>query len=329
MRLLFFGSPDFAVPSLRGLHAAGHEIARVVTQPDRPRGRSKTPRPTAVKQVAEELGLPVLQPARAGRPAVVRALAEEDADLGVVVAFGEILSPELLEVTRKGFVNLHASLLPDYRGAAPVNWAVMRGERKTGVSVIRVEPKLDAGPILGQRGTAIGDDETAGEVHDRLAVLGAELLVAVLGRMDAGERVTGCEQPREGGFFARKLTKRDGDLDWTRPAAEIVNMVRGLSPWPQAYSELHSDGRIIRVTFLETEVAEADGGVKARPGEVVRAEDDRLLVQTGDGLLAVRRLKPAGSREMKGRDFVHGYKAQPGDSFRRVHDDERRTTGGT
>jgi len=316
MRLLFFGSPAFAVPSLRALHGAGHDIAQVVTQPDRPRGRKGTPQPTAVKLAASELGLDVFQPARASAPEAVEALRGKRADLGVVVAYGEILSPDLLSATTQGFLNVHSSLLPDYRGAAPINWAIMRGETETGVSVIRVVPELDAGPILVQRALAIGPDETAGELHDRLSVVGAEALVELVARLDAGEEVKGKPQPVSTGFFARKLTKADGAVDWSASAATICNRVRGLTPWPGAYAELQTAGRSIRVTLLRAQPVDCDDAEQgARPGEVVRSGEEGLFVKAGTGYVRISELKPSGSRAMSASDFVHGHHIESGDRF--------------
>ncbi len=315
MRLLFFGSPDFAVPSLRALHAAGHRIAAVVTRPDRPSGRGRRPQPTAVKSAAFELGLPVRQPEDVNAVESVARLRALRAELGVVVAFGAILSEELLGVTGRGLVNLHASLLPAYRGAAPVNWALMRGERTTGVSVIRVVPRLDAGPVLARREVAIEPDETAGQLEERLARLGAGLLVDVLGRLDAGEEVPEEQQPAETPFFARKLSKADGKLNWGLPAEGVRNHVRGLTPWPGAYCEFQTAEGMRRVTLLKVETADGAPAADARPGEVVATDADGVLVQTGEGLLRITRIKPAGSRAMGAADFVNGYNVEPGDRF--------------
>jgi methionyl-tRNA formyltransferase len=317
MRLLFFGSPAFAVPALRGLHGAGHRIVRVVTQPDKPRGRSGRPLPTPVKQAALELGLEVFQPAKASDQASMEALRREAAELGVVVAYGEILSAELLSATARGFVNVHASLLPKYRGAAPVNWAIIWGERTTGVSIIRMEPKLDAGPILASSEVAIGEDEMAGELEARLSATGAELLVDLVGRLEAGEQVPGAVQPLRAGFFARKLTKADGRICWTLPAEAIRNRVRGLSPWPGARCEFLKGQRATTVTLLEARAGgEPPERQSGRPGTVIRADSDGVFVQAGTGTVWLRRLKPAGGRAMDAADFVHGHRVQRGDLFR-------------
>lgn len=316
MRLLFLGSPAFAVPALRALHGAGHCVELVVTRPDRPRGRSGRPAPTAVKEAAVELGLDVFQPESANAPDAAETLRKAGAELGVVVAYGEILSPAVLDATAQGFINVHASLLPNYRGAAPVNWALMRGETRTGVSVIRMEPKLDAGPILAQRQMAIGEDENAGELADRLAALGADAVADVVNRLAAGEELPGRPQPRRGGFLARKLTKADGRVDWSFSAEEIHNRVRGLTPWPGAYCDLQTEGRSHRVSLLGT--ARTRGTAERQhhePGTVIRVDKDGILVETGGGPITVTRLKPSGGRAMDAADFVRGHRIRPGDRF--------------
>lgn len=318
MRLLFFGSPAFAVPSLRALHSAGHEIATVVTRPDKPRGRSGRPAATPVKQAALELGLTVFEPRRASAREAVANLRAARAELGAVVAFGEILRPALLTVAERGFLNVHASLLPDYRGAAPINWALIRGEKLTGVTVIRMAPKLDAGPILAQRQASIGEDENAGELEASLARAGAELLTEVVARLAAGEAIPGRPQPLEAGFFARKLTKEDGKIDWTASAEEIRNRVRGLTPWPGAYCDLEAGGRRVRVALVRVETADDAGPARdvAELGTVVRVDAEGIVIQTGAGLLRVRELKPAGGRTMSAADFARGHRVRPGDIFK-------------
>jgi len=326
MKLAFLGSPDFAVPTLRALHEAGHELRLVVTRPDRPRGRGRKPAATAVKQAAEELGLPVLQPRSANSPDAIDALAGSGAELGIVAAYGEILKPAVLAALPQGFLNLHASLLPAYRGAAPIHWALIRGETETGVTIIRMAPKLDAGPILAARRVAIGAGETMGELHDTLAREGAALMADVVGRISAGQDVPERPQPKSGGFYARTLTKDDGRLDWTAAAGDVCNHVRGLNPWPGAHTTFRDrEGRELAVTLLQAEAApdmpapaapavpDADG--QAEPGIVLAVEPHALLVQAGGGVVRVRRLKPAGSRAMAAEDFVHGHHVAPGDRF--------------
>jgi methionyl-tRNA formyltransferase len=311
MRLFFLGTPDFAVPTLRVLHAAGHDIALVVTRPDRPRGRHGAPEPPEVKLAALELGLPVFQPESANAPESVERLRAVGARLGVVVAYGEVLTADLLGAAQEGFLNLHGSLLPGYRGAAPINWAIIRGEKEAGLSVIRMTPRLDAGPILAERRVET-DAMTAGELSDLLAALGAEVMAEVVGRLGAGERIEGRQQPARGGFFARKLTKEDGRIDWTMPARDLANRVRGLTPWPGVYCDFVRGGSRLRVVIVRAEAVATKGG---GPGEVLSAGADGILVAAGQGGLLVLRLKPGGSHEMDAVDFVNGHHVTRGDRF--------------
>jgi methionyl-tRNA formyltransferase len=314
MRVVFFGSPDFSVPTLRRLDESSHEVALVVTRPDRPRGRGRKPAPTAVGREAAERGLEVMKPKTVNAPEPIGELRRVGAELGVLVAYGEILSPEVLGATERGFLNVHPSLLPDYRGAAPINWALIRGEEVTGVSVIRMSPELDAGPIVAEREVPIDPDETAGDLAERLARIGADACLEVLDRLAAGEEVEERPQPREGGFFARKLTKEDGRVEWGLPAEAIRNQVRGLTPWPGAYTTFYGDEREVRVTLVSVGAAREESGEK--PGTVVGASEERgLRVAAGEGVIEVQRLKPAGGREMSAVDFINGYGVEVGDRF--------------
>ncbi len=319
MELLFFGTPPFAVPTLEALHAAGHPMRAVVTRPDKPTGRSGRARPTPVKKAALELGLDVLQPASVNAPEVVAELKACAAELAVVVAYGEILRPRVLAATERGFVNLHASLLPRYRGAAPVSWAIINGERTTGVSVIRMTRGMDAGPILDQREVEIGDDETAGQLAERLAEVGAEAVAHVVSRLDAGEDVPGQPQADEAASLAPKLSKEDGRIDWSLSAERIRNLVRGLAPWPGAFCDLRTQGGTQRVTLTEVRpgAREPAGAGEPDPGTVVRVDaSEGITVRTGKGTLTIARLKPAGSRAMDAADFIHGHDIRAGDRFR-------------
>jgi len=315
MKLLFCGSPAFAVPSLRRLHRAGHRIELVVTRPDRPRGRSGRPVPTPVKQTAAELGLPVFEPESINAPESVARLRHTGPELGVVVAYGELLSAEVLCSASGGFLNLHASLLPAYRGAAPVNWAIIRGESVTGVSIIRMVPRLDAGPILAQSHTPIGPDETAGELAERLATLGAELLADVVNKIASGAEIEQRTQPARAPSLAPKLTKRDGRIDWSLTAQQIRNRVRGMTPWPGAFCELRSCGRRLRVILLRVELAEGRPGTRQPPGTVLAVGREGILVQAGEGAVRITELKPAGRRAMRAEDFLRGHAVEAGARF--------------
>jgi len=309
------GSPDFSVPTLRALHEAGHEVVCVVTRPDRPRGRHGTPQPTPVKLVAMELGMPVYQPKSVNTTEAVRHLQSVDAEMGVVIAYGAILKPRVLEALPGGFLNVHASLLPDYRGAAPINWALIRGEKVVGVSIIRIEPALDVGPVLADARLDVLPDETTGGLTPRIALLGAATLADVMARLAAGEHVPERVQPAEAGFYARKLTKSDGRLDWTLSADEICNRVRGLTPWPGAFSELCIDDRCLHISVLTAHAEPGGAADAAQTGIVLAAGEDGIVVQAGRGVVRMLRLKPAGKRAMDVRDFVHGHRLRPGARF--------------
>ncbi|MFW6044980.1 MAG: methionyl-tRNA formyltransferase [Planctomycetota bacterium] len=315
MELVFLGTPAFSVPSLRALVDDGHHLRCVVTRPDRPRGRGRQPSPPAVKRAAKEQGLTVYQPEDINSPEAIRRIGGTGARLGVVVAYGEILCGELLKGLPEGFINLHASLLPRYRGAAPINRAIVNGEEETGVTVQRMVQKMDAGPILHQRSVGISADETAGELHDRLAEVGARALSEVLARMDRGEDVTERPQDPSQISYAPALDKEDGRVDWTMPAAELDCFVRGMTPWPGATSQFHGNHREEQVTLLEvTPLPERDSGTA--PGTLVNIdEEDRPVVQTGRGMVLIKRIKPANSSGMDGSDFVHGHRAEVGDEF--------------
>lgn len=315
MRLLFFGTPDFAVPSLLSLHQAGHEVELVVTRPDRPRGRGRKPAPSAVKRAALDLDLDICQPDSVNNPDVTAELADRDAEIGVVVAYGEILGPPLLRSVPRGFLNLHASLLPKYRGAAPINWAIMRGEEKTGVTVQRMVPEMDAGPMLEQRAIGIGRDETAGKLHDRLAEVGASAITDVVNRLDRGEEIPEQTQDSDEVTYAPKLEKKHGRVDWSLPAEEIRNRVRGVTPWPGAVTRYCGQNRCEEVTLMQVQTR-PDHRDSGEPGTVVEITDEeRVVVRAGRGLVVIDRIKPANSREMDAADFVHGHRVQTGDIF--------------
>lgn len=315
MRIVFLGTPDFAVPALAGLHEAGHELVLVVTNPDAARGRGLRPAAPAVKIAGLQLGLEVYQPENVNRRAAVKRLMETAPDLGVVVAFGAILRPKALAVAAQGFLNVHASLLPSYRGSAPINWAIIRGERETGVTIQRMATRMDAGPILAQKRTVIGENETAGELHDRLCTLGAEALVDVVNRIAAGERMPETPQDEALVTMAPKLAKADGRVDWALSAVEIHDLVRGLTPWPGAWSFLLAGGRREKIGLIETAVR-TEEPVAGRAGDVLTADDrDGIVVRAGRGSVLISKLKPASGRAMSAGDYMHGHKVAPGDRF--------------
>jgi methionyl-tRNA formyltransferase len=316
MVIVFFGTPQFAVPSLEHLIASSHEVRGVVTQPDRPRGRGQKVIDSPVKAAARQHGIPVVQPARLRDPAVTETIAAWRPDLGVVVAYGKLIPPDLLALPRFGMINVHASLLPKYRGAAPVHRAIIAGERETGVTIMQVVDALDAGDMLARTSRAIGLDETSDEVERDLAVLGARLLVDVIGRIEAGTAARE-KQDDSRSTYAPRLRKEEGLIDWTLPAIDVHNRVRGLYPWPHAYS--HLDGS--RLILLKTHVTdppagiEQHGGRAASPGEIVDVSRDVMHVATGAGVIAIDELQAEGRRPVTTREFLSGRPLRPGMRF--------------
>jgi methionyl-tRNA formyltransferase len=309
LRIAFFGTPSFAVPTLARLLASRHDVVGVVTQPDRPRGRGQRVSHAPVKALAVDRGLTILQPDRLSRDVFEHAFCEWKADLGVVAAYGKILPEWLLQAPALGMVNVHASLLPKYRGAAPVHRAVMAGELETGVTIMRVVKALDAGPMIARVARPIGPDESSDVVERDLAALGADLLVSVLDDLADG-RVAETPQNDADATYAPRLTKEEGLIDWSQPAADLHNRVRGLRPWPAAYTFLN--GR--RLVVHQSKVSTADVG-DAMPGICMTAAG-AITVACGDGhaldLLAVQ---PDGRRVMAARDFAAGHGRLRGQRF--------------
>jgi methionyl-tRNA formyltransferase len=309
LRLGFFGTPAFAVPSLEALASSRHEVAAVITQPDRPRGRGQHVTPEAVKVKATELGLPVLQPERLGDEAFVRALEGLQLDLAVVVAYGRILTPRVLAAPAGGFINVHASLLPRWRGAAPVHRAILAGDTRTGVTIMRVVQKLDAGNILMTKAVDIGANETSVELGTRLAALGAALLVTAVDVLADGP-VTGHVQDEALATYASRLERRESRLDWAQPAAAVHNHIRGLQPWPMAASILEGG----RIAFVRSEVA-SEQPAMADPGTVVAVHPDALDVAARPGVVRITELQPEGRRAMPVRAFLGGRSVAAGGRF--------------
>tara|TARA_B100002003_G_scaffold175699_1_gene163552 strand:- start:3314 stop:4276 length:963 start_codon:yes stop_codon:yes gene_type:complete len=304
VRIAFFGTPAFAVPSLERLIAAGEQVVTAVTQPDRRRGRGQRLQPSPVKTAALAHDIPLLQPTRAGDPVFAAALASCSVDLGVVAAYGKLLPDAILHTPRHGTINVHASLLPRYRGAAPIHRAIIAGERETGITMIRLVREMDAGPMLARTVRAIADDETSDVVERALAELGATLLVSTVRQIASGQAE---EQPQDHALatFAPRLTRDDGRIDWTRPAQAIHNLVRGLHPWPHAFSFLAG----ARYLILRTEVAHPSGpDATHASGEIIEARGDRLRVGCGDGtVLAIHVIQPEGRRRLSTRAFLAGH----------------------
>jgi methionyl-tRNA formyltransferase len=297
VRLIFLGTPAFAVPSLRRAVDAGHQVLSVVTQPDRPRGRGQHPAASPVKEAALELGLPVLQPERIRRPEAVAQLAQIPVDAMVVVGYGQIIPQVVIDMAPLGIINVHGSLLPRYRGAGPIQWAIVNGETRTGVTTMRIDAGLDTGDMLLKAETAIDPEETSPELGARLAVMGAELLIETLAGLAAGTIVAEKQNPAEA-TYAPMLKKEDGHLDWTRPALELHNRVRGLSPWPGAVTRFR--GAPLRI--WKTRVCA--GPPAAAPGHVTSLRP--LRVACGEGQLEVVEVQVEGRKRTSAADFVNG-----------------------
>jgi methionyl-tRNA formyltransferase len=298
MRLAFLGTPDFALAALRRLVAAGHEIACVYSQPPAPRGRGHTLQPSPVHAFALERDLPVRTPASMRDPGEIFAFQALELDAAVVVAFGQILPAEVLEAPLLGAFNLHGSLLPRWRGAAPIQRAVMAGDPVTGVEVVRMTEGLDEGPVLASETLRIGPLDTAGTVHDRMAAIGAELLARTLPQIEAGTAIE-TPQAEEGATYAKKIRPKEARIVWIRPGVETDRKIRGLSPFPGAWFQLAGDKGPLRVKALLSAYEDAEGA----PGEVL---DDRLLVATGEGAVRLLRVQREGRGPQDAEAFLRG-----------------------
>ena len=312
------GTPDFSVPVLTAMKEAGHDMLAAVTQPDKPKGRGKEMQMTPVKAKALELGIPVLQPKRVRDPEFVEQLRELKPDVMVVVAFGQILTKEVLEVPKYGCINVHASLLPMYRGAAPIQYVILNGEKETGVTTMFMDEGLDTGDMLLKTVVPITADETGGTLHDKLSAASAELLIRTLEQMEAGtlQRI-----PQTGETcYVGTLKKSMGEMDWSRPAEELERQVRGLNPWPSAYTFLN--GKTLKIWKAEVLHTEAVSSQEAEEpealadrkscGSVIVISRDSIQVQTGDGILAIRELQLEGKKRMTADAFLRGYPVEAG-----------------
>jgi methionyl-tRNA formyltransferase len=308
LRIVFFGTPDFAVPTLDALIASHHSVVGVVTQPDRPRGRGQRVSESPVKIRAAAAGVPILQPERLKDPAFLEQLSALRADLGVVAAYGKILTDAVLAAPPLGLLNVHASLLPRYRGAAPVHRAVIAGDDETGITIMRVVKALDAGPMLAAARRRIDRDETSDAVERDLAVIGARLLAATVDELVAG-RAHETPQDDAAATYAPRLTKEDGVVDWTWSADDLHNLIRGLHPWPHAFTFI-ADRRLIlhRSNVVDTRTERS-------PGTILEAHGDQLSVATGSGVLGLREIQAEGRRPMSPRDFLAGHPLSVGDRF--------------
>lgn len=308
LKVLFLGTPQFAVPTLEAILASSHTVVGVVTQPDKPRGRGQKETDAPVKAHARAAGLPILQPATLKDPAILDALVAFGADIGVVAAYGKILTEAVLAVPPLGMINVHASLLPRHRGAAPVHRSVIAGDSRTGVTIMRVVKALDAGAMLATVERPIGPDDTSDEVERDLALLGATLLVRTLDRLAVGP-IEEVPQDDRQATYAHRLTKDDGIVDWSKPAEAIHNQIRGLHPWPHAFSFVDGQRLILR---RSTWSADPTG---ATPGTIVAAQGDELRIATGAGTLLVTELQAEGRRASRTREFLAGRRLAPGLRF--------------
>ncbi|MBI5887826.1 MAG: methionyl-tRNA formyltransferase [Deltaproteobacteria bacterium] len=311
MRIIFMGTPQFAVPSLEALIKAGHEVAAVITRPDKPKGRGKAMEPPPVKLTAEAVGIKVLQPHGIKDAAILGELKAIAPDVIAVVAYGRMLPEALLDMPPMGCINVHASLLPKYRGAAPVNWAVINGDKETGVTTMLMDKGMDTGGILMEERLPIGEDDTAEELSERLSVIGAGLLVKTVELLSEG-KIKATAQSEEAASCAPILKKEDGLINWARSAAEIKNLIRGVQPWPGAHTRLNAG--LVKI-YRGAIVQDPDNGAYpcAAPGTVIVASSGRIVVKCGEGSLEIIELQPENKRRMSAAGFLMGYKLKPGD----------------
>jgi len=314
MRLVFMGTPDFAVPVLDALYASGHKIDGVFTQPDKPAGRGNKLKASPVKVLAEKYGLAVFQPARIKTAEAVRQIKDLQPECIVVVAFGQLLSKEILEIPPYGCINVHASLLPAYRGAAPIHWAVMNGEIKTGVTTMLMDEGLDTGAMLMMKEYPISPEATTGELHDALARIGAKALLNTLIGLENGA-VYPVPQP-EGSSYAPLLTREHERLEWSWTAAKIHNRIRGLNPWPGAFAFFREEQVKIWLSEQPGKLDLSGNALQnSLPGSILSLTEGGLLVKTGEGILKITELQPAGKKRMRAQDFYNGYRLKEDDRF--------------
>lgn len=309
MKVIFMGTPDFSVGTLEALAEAGHEVVLAVTQPDKPKGRGGKMQYTPVKEAALARDIPVYQPKKIREPECIEELKKYNADIMVVIAFGQILPKEILQMTPYGCINVHASLLPKYRGAAPIQWAVIDGEKVSGVTTMQMNEGLDTGDMILKTEIPLDPKETGGSLHDKLAEAGAKLCVETLKAIE-DHTATFEKQGASPTEYARMLDKKLGNIDWNTSAVQIERLVRGLNSWPSAYT--HWDKKVVKIWRAK---AEADGTVKAEPGTVLSVEKDSFTVQTGDGVLRVLELQIPGKKRMDTGAFLRGYTIESGVKF--------------
>lgn len=303
------GTPDFSVGVLEEIIRAGHEVVLAVTQPDKPKGRGNAMQFPPVKECALSHGIEVFQPKKIREDANVEYLKKFDADIFIVVAFGQILTKNILDMPKYGCVNVHASLLPKYRGAAPIQWAVINGDAITGVTTMRMDTGIDTGDMIAKREVRIAEDETGGSLFDKLAEVGAKLCVETMDMLEKGTAQFN-PQNNEASTHTSKITKELGNIDWKKPAVEIERLIRGLNPWPSAYT--HLDDKAFKIWKAKV----VDEANDYEPGCIVKAEKNELIVQTGDGQLALLEVQLAGKKRMDAGAFMRGYTVEEGTFFR-------------
>lgn len=310
MRIVFMGTPDFAVPSLDILVRNNFNVIMVITQPDKPKGRGHKLSYSPVKVYALEKGIPLMQPEKIGDKCVVEKLAGLKPDLFVTCAFGQFLTSDILDIPQKGTVNVHGSLLPKYRGAAPLQWAIINGEKKTGVTTMLTELKLDAGDMLLKEEIDIDDNMTAGQLHDMMSLLGAELLLKTINGLIDGT-ITPIPQMECDTCYAPRMTRDVGEINWNASAREIHNLVRGTNPWPGAYSYIKSE----RMRIWKTRIIDEEKKTENKPGTVLKITKEGFLVQAGKGVLLIEEVQCDNANLMTVEQYVCGHRVQAGESF--------------
>lgn len=331
MKIIYMGTPDFAVAPLEAILKAGHEVTAVVTQPDRQKGRGREVQYSPVKECALSHGIPVLQPVKIKEKEAVEELRKYPADIFVVAAFGQLLSEEILNMPKFGCINIHASLLPAYRGAAPIQWCVINGEEKTGVTIMQMAKGMDTGDILLQKEVVLDEKETGGSLFDRLMETGAELIVEALPEIEAGE-LTPVKQKEELATYAGKITKDMGNIDFTKSAVTIERLIRGLNPWPSAFT--HYKGKMLKIWEADVVSECADAGANGNgcsiaenagsagmstespaPGMVITLDKESFTLATGEGALRIRSLQLEGKKRMSCAEFMRGYEVKVGETL--------------
>lgn len=305
MKIIFMGTPDFSVMSLESLVKAGHEVAAVVTQPDKPKGRSGKMQYTPVKEKAIELNIPVYQPEKVKEPEFFEVIKEINPDVIVVIAFGQIIPKTILDYPKYGCINIHASLLPKYRGAAPIQWCVIDGEKETGVTTMQMDVGIDTGDIIDKVIVPIDEKETGGSLFDKLMEEGSRLIIDTLEKVEKGTAVF-TKQNDEESTYAKMLSKQLGDLDFSRGAVELERLIRGLNPWPSAYTKI--DGKTLKI--WDADVVDCDEVLQ--PGTVFCITKDGFRISTGKGALQINELQLEGKKRMNASDFLRGYQLDEG-----------------